>query len=158
MIIYSTKSLKKYTLLKSVFDSALSLLNQPYLSLAVNVDFVSKHKIHKINKLTRAVDKPTDVLSFPLLENVFNKEINNITFPFDTDKETGEILLGDILICTSIARKQAKEYGHSVQREIYYLALHGLLHLLGYDHEKEDDKKLMRETEEKILLSLKIER
>ncbi|MCK9574898.1 MAG: rRNA maturation RNase YbeY [Clostridia bacterium] len=158
MIIYSTKLLEKYKLMQNIFDHALKLLGQSYKKIAVNIRFVSKNLIQKINLNTRKVDKPTDVLSFPLLANVFNKKISIKNFATDTDLGTKEILLGDIVICTSIAKAQANEYGHSVEREIYYLAVHGLLHLLGYDHMEENDKIFMRETEEKILKTFNISR
>ena len=75
-------------------------------------------------------------------------------YPFDVDFSTGQLMLGEIMLCYKRAQEQSLEYGHSIQRECCYLVLHGLLHLLGYDHIDERDKALMREKEEKILSAL----
>ena len=76
----------------------------------------------------------------------------------DVDYESGKIMLGDILVCIDVMKEQAIEYGHSEEREVAYLALHGILHLLGYDHENEADKQVMRKHEEAILGCLDIVR
>lgn len=108
-----------------------------------------EEEIREINRLQRGIDKSTDVLSFPLLDRVepFTKE----NYPFDFDADTGEVLLGSIVICEQAVENQAKEYGHGKDREYAYLFLHGLLHLLGYDHIEEKDREKMREAEERIL-------
>lgn len=94
--------------------------------------------IHKLNKEYRNVDRPTDVISFALEDN---KDIE-----YDNYR-----LLGDIYICDKKVFDQAKEYGHSVKRELSFLAVHGLLHLLGYDHMKPEDEKVMFGLQEEIL-------
>lgn len=107
----------------------------------VGVTLVDNAEIHELNRMYRQVDRPTDVLSFALDEA-------------DEPAEVGgpdEHLLGDIVISAEMARKQAEEFGHSLERELAYLAIHSLLHLLGYDHKKVADKKLMRAEEERIL-------
>ncbi|MDY6303186.1 MAG: rRNA maturation RNase YbeY [Succiniclasticum sp.] len=107
----------------------------------VGVTLVDNAEIHELNRMYRQVDRPTDVLSFALDEA-------------DEPAEVGgpdEHLLGDIVISAEMARKQAEEFGHSLERELAYLAIHSLLHLLGYDHKKAADKKLMRAEEERIL-------
>ena len=96
------------------------------------------------------MDSPTDVLSFPLLSVKAGETISEKKYPYDVE-ENGELSLGDIIICEEIAKNQAEEYGHSEMREKCYLFLHGLLHLLGYDHIYEKDKQIMREKEEQIL-------
>ena len=104
----------------------------------ISVVIVDKDKIHEINKTYRNVDKVTDVISFAFEDNA------GIT-------PDGLRILGEIYLCMDKAKEQAVEYGHSNKREICYLVIHGLLHLLGYDHEKEEDKKKMRTKEEEIL-------
>lgn len=97
--------------------------------------------IHELNLKYRGKDRPTDVLSFALNEG---EEPEIIDGPTD-------VLLGDIIISVDTARCQAEEYGHSLEREIAYLTVHGILHLLGYDHEIEADKLEMRREEEYVL-------
>lgn len=104
----------------------------------VSVVVVDKEKIHEINRIYRNVDKVTDVISFAFEDN------EGIT-------PDGVRILGEIYLCIDKAKEQAREYGHSDKREICYLAIHGLLHLLGYNHEKVEDKSIMREKEEEIL-------
>lgn len=122
----------------------------------VEVTLVSKDCIREVNREQRNNDKVTDVLSFPAL---------NFRFPYDKndylvweDPSDGRISLGDILICRDVAAEQAEEYGHSEDREVAYLFVHGMLHLLGFDHEKEEDKKVMREREENVLHAMGIDR
>ena len=104
----------------------------------ISVVIVDKDKIHEINKTYRNVDKVTDVISFAFEDNA------GIT-------PDGIRILGEIYLCMDKAKEQAIEYGRSNKREICYLVTHGLLHLLGYDHEKEEDKNKMRIKEEEIL-------
>jgi len=126
---------------------------------AVELVFNSKVQMQKLNFETRAKDKSTDVLSFLFLDEL--KEVANPdkfkvfskkSYPLDYQDDVSAVFLGSIVICSSVAKKQAKEYNHSVEREIGYLFVHGLLHLLGYDHELgEKEKQEMRKLEEKIL-------
>ena len=124
----------------------------------VSVLLVSNEEMQEINKEYRGINDSTDVLSFPLIEyekkskSALHEAIENI------DMDTGEIVLGDILISVEKAYEQSREYGHSIKREIAFLTLHGMLHLLGYDHMLEDDKKIMRQKEEKVLDILNINR
>ena len=106
----------------------------------ISVTFVDMEEIHELNKLHRGVDKPTDVLSFPQFEDVCEEA-----------PEEGEICLGDVVICREKAAEQAEEFGHSFEREILYLFVHSVLHLLGYDHMEEGEKKVMKAREEKIM-------
>lgn len=117
--------------------------------IEISVSFVSKEEIHQLNKMYRQVDRSTDVLSFPMIED-FN-EIN-------WEQEEEEILLGDVVICLEQARQQAQEYGHSEKREIVYLFVHSVLHLLGYDHMEDADKSLMRRQEELVMDALDLKR
>ncbi len=106
----------------------------------ISVTFVDLDEIHELNKQYRGVDKPTDVLSFPQFDDL-EEEI----------PEVCEICLGDVVICEQKAREQAEEFGHSFERELVYLFTHSVLHLLGYDHTEEDEKKAMRAREEEIM-------
>ena len=126
------------------------------LSLAgeaeVEVNFVTEEEIRELNARTRDTARVTDVLSYPMLDEIrpFTRE----NYPFDVDPENGRVPLGSIVICREVAARQAEEYGHSRDREETYLFVHGLLHLLGYDHMTEEDKSVMREAEERILSAI----
>jgi len=136
------------------FDSVCAASHQ-LLSLqgnaCIELMFITKQEIQELNARTRAIDKPTDVLSFPFIE--FDaappKPFTAQNYPLDYQEEG--VFIGSIMICQEVAKAQAIEYGHSYQRELTYLFAHGLLHLFGYDHEVEEDKKVMRALEEKIL-------
>lgn len=124
----------------------------------VEISFVDKEQIRLLNKKERNVDKATDVLSFPTLNLKPMQKIRIKDFKDDIDQETKHLMLGDIIICEDVAKKNAEEYGHSYERELCYLIVHGFLHLLGYDHMEEDDKKVMRALEEAVLKKYKITR
>jgi len=108
--------------------------------------------IRKLNRKFRNMDKPTDVLSFPMFEK---SEIKRI---FKKGSEEEIIAFGDIVMSLEKAAEQAEEYGHSFEREAGYLAVHGFLHLIGYDHIGKEEKEIMREKEEKIMSSMSLER
>ena len=108
----------------------------------VDITIVTDEEIHQLNKTYRGVDRPTDVLSFALDEGEEEPEII---------EGEAEHLLGDIIISAPTAQAQAEEFGHGLKREITYLAVHGILHLLGYDDMEEADKKVMRKQEEAVL-------
>ena len=118
----------------------------------VYITLTNNEEIHKINKEYRDVDRPTDVLSFPMYERDEIAGLKN-----DTDDEI-EKILGDIIVSIEKVREQAEEYGHSCERELAYLVTHGMLHLLGYDHMIEEEKAVMRKREEEILETLNITR
>lgn len=122
----------------------------------VDVLITDDEGIHQINLEQRKIDRPTDVLSFPM----FNYTPGNPPVDdADADPATGLTPLGDMVISLERAREQALEYGHSVERELSYLAVHSVLHLLGYDHVDEGEEKArMREREEAILSNLGITR
>ena len=120
-------------------------------NIVVNLVFVSPEQIHEMNKKYRGVDRVTDVLSFPMLDNI--NELQN-----EIDYFTGEVEIGDIYINPQRAKEQAQEYGHSYRREVCFLALHGLLHLLGYDHIESEDEKVMFALQDKILDKANIRR
>ena len=115
----------------------------------ISVTFVDDKEIHLLNREFRNIDRSTDVLSFPLGENGV----------YDENPETGAKLLGDIVISLEHAASQAEEYGHSFQREVAFLTVHSMLHLLGYDHEEGGiEAEIMREKEEETLLKMGLTR
>lgn len=157
---------KKYIeKISSAYDEALKILKVKCKDLEVNISFVSKSEIKELNAKFRQKDAVTDVLSFPnLLEpgrtnmQLITDKLDKSTFASEINPENGTIFVGDICICKSVVFKQAKEYGNTKLREIVYMAVHGLLHLLGYDHMTDDDKAVMREMEEKIMKKVHLER
>lgn len=114
----------------------------------VDITIVDDEEIHTLNREYRNVDRPTDVLSFALDEGE-EDEPELINGP-------EEHLLGDIIISAETAQRQGEEFGHGLEREIVYLAVHGLLHLLGYDHMTDEDKKIMRAKEEEALREIRL--
>ena len=121
----------------------------------ISISFVDNEEIKDLNKQYRNIDAPTDVLSFPMLE--FNKKSNDETIVKEVFIDE-EIPLGDIVISTEKVIEQAKEYGHGQDRELAFLLVHGMLHLLGYDHIQESDEIIMRKKQEEILELLNIKR
>jgi probable rRNA maturation factor len=120
----------------------------------VSISFVDNHEIRELNKQYRDKDTATDVLSFPLMEFEETEENYN-----DEDEYVQEDkLLGDIVISLEKAQEQATEYGHSFERELAFLTVHGVLHLLGMDHEDEEQEKEMLQKQDKILQLLEIKR
>ncbi len=120
--------------------------------LYINIILTTPENIHKINKQYRNVDRETDVLSFPMYEKL---EIDDMV---KNQKFEHEDMLGDIVISIEKVKGQAIEYGHSFEREFAYMLVHGFYHLMGYDHIEEEDKKIMRPKEEKVLGELGIRR
>ena len=118
--------------------------------LSAEIIIVGEEEIQRLNREMRNTDAVTDVLSFPSLDGIFGVKIEKKNFPLGAD-EDGNLFIGSIAICRKRAEQQAEEYGHSVFREINYLAAHGVCHLLGYDHIEENDKAVMREKEERVL-------
>ena len=141
--------------LRKVAETALRVMGATDASL--DVTFVGRDRIRHLNAERRKVDRVTDVLSFPTLEKV-TLPLKKGDYPFDVDPETGKVYLGSIVICRARAREQAAEYGHSLARELSYLTVHGVLHLLSFDHIEESDKAKMRAAEEQILSALGIGR
>lgn len=137
--------------------AALEGLAKCDLPLAAEVVIVSEEEIRALNARERKTDRVTDVLSFPSMELSAGEEIFSEEHGEELD-EDGNLFLGSVAICAARAREQAKEYGHSYERELCYLAVHGILHCLGYDHEREEDKRAMREKEEETLKKLGLAR
>ena len=135
---------KDYSYLDEVFEHALK--DQKIENAMFSVIFVNEDTIQKINKECRNIDKVTDVISFAFEDNA-KMVYNDIR------------VLGDIYICIPKMINQAKEYGHSEKRELSFLALHGLLHLLGYDHvNSKEEEKIMFDLQERLLNEICIKR
>ena len=153
-IIYKDIEEKKeyQFIVESVFEQCFKEEKLQDSKLYITVTFTNPENIREINKEYRNIDKATDVLSFPMFEKEeLDKKIKNNDF-------LHEDVLGDIIISIQRVEEQAKEYGHSFERELSYMLVHGFYHLMGYDHIQEKDKKIMREKEEKILKVLNISR
>ena len=120
------------------------------LNFYLTVTLTSPEEIHKLNKEYRNVDKETDVLSFPMFEKEELEEIIE-----EQKKNLLPEVIGDIVISVEKVKEQAKEYGHSFERELSYMIVHGFYHIMGYDHIEEKDKVIMRPKEEKVLAILK---
>ena len=146
--------------IKATIDFALKEegVKIPY---QISLLFVDNEEIREINKENRNIDKVTDVLSFPMLDYEEDKVFKDmyLNYEFDeTFKDGDELVLGDIVLSLERALEQSKEYNHSFEREASYLVVHSVLHLLGYDHMEEDEKRIMRNEEEKILSKMNIVR
>ena len=126
----------------------------------ISLSFVSEVEIQEMNRIHRNVDAVTDVLSFPMFEAGELAKAAERAAQKQKEPESVEpyLLLGDVVICEAQARRQAKEYGHSYDREVVYLFVHSMLHLLGYDHMEEEDKAVMRAQEEIIMRELNLTR
>ena len=138
-------------LLNNVIVTALDE-EQVELPCEINVLITDDEGIHQINLEQRDVDRPTDVLSFPM----FDLEPGEHPDEEDEDPETGLIPLGDMVLSLERAVAQAEEFGHSVEREVCYLAVHSILHLLGYDHMVPDEEREMTEKQDEIIKKVKL--
>ena len=138
--------------ISKVLEECFKVENLPEDKLLVSITLTNPENIRKLNKEYRNIDKSTDVLSFPMFER---DEIQNMIKKQEFEHED---MLGDLVISVEKVKEQAEEYGHSFERELSYMLVHGFYHLMGYDHIKEEDKKEMRPKEEKILSDLKISR
>ncbi len=141
------KEEKKYEeIIDKVFEACFKEEDLYDYKMYISIILTDEEGIHKINKEYRNIDRPTDVLSFPMFE------------PDEIDEaKTREEVLGDIIVCIPIVKKQAIEYEHSIDREFAYMLVHGFYHLMGYDHMVEEDKVKMRAKEEIVLSKLGFE-
>lgn len=135
-------------IIKRVLQKCFEIEKLENKNLYVNVVLTNAKNIKSINKEHRGIDRETDVLSFPMFEKDEIASLDN----------TNEDILGDMVISIERVEEQAKEYGHSFERELAYMVVHSFYHLLGYDHMTEEDKKEMREKEENVLGILEIRR
>lgn len=142
---------------RKVIEKAMDYVKCPY-EAEVNVLFTDNNGIHEMNKEYRQIDRPTDVLSFPMLEY---DQAGNFDFLEDESydnfhPETGELILGDIVLSCEKIKEQAKEYGHSELRELCFLVAHSMLHLFGYDHMEDTEREQMERMQTEILEELGI--
>ena len=144
---------------RRVCESVLEEEDCPY-EVTVNLLLTDSEGIRELNREYRSTDQETDVLSFPNLDfaRAGSFEIPEEKEADYFDPDTGELLLGDICICTDRMREQAESYGHSLRREFAFLVAHSMFHLCGYDHMEEADSRLMERKQEEILESLGITR
>lgn len=142
----------------TIILAATAAMEQNGVDGTLNILFADADEIRRLNREFRDRDSVTDVLSFPA--NELMGPICDYPEPpeLELDPETGEVVLGDIAVCVERAEEQAKEYGHSLKRELCFLAVHGTLHLMGYDHEQPGDEAAMTDVQEKILNNLGIMR
>ena len=141
---------------EKLFETAGRILGEDFSKVNVSVNFVSEGEIKDLNNKFRQIDKVTDVLSFPNLEKSYFQKLTE--FDGERNPDDGILFLGDIVICKNVAKKQAKDYRHGAKREICFLALHGLLHLLGFDHIKEEEERLMKAASEDTLQAFGVSR
>ncbi len=151
--------LKEQELITSVVKEALDSEECPY-DIALNVLLTDNEAIQEINKEQRGVDAPTDVLSFPMIEYAKPADFSLVEECVEEyfHPETGELLLGDIVISVDKVREQAENYGHSIKREFAFLIAHSMLHLFGYDHMEEEERIIMEQKQRTILENLAIGR
>lgn len=138
--------------ISKVLEKCFEVENLPNEKLLVSITLTNPENIRKLNKEYRNIDKSTDVLSFPMFEK---EEITQMVK--DRIWEYNDIL-GDMVISIEQVQVQAKEYGHSFERELSYMVVHSFYHLMGYDHIKDEDKEIMRPKEEHVLGQLGITR
>lgn len=131
----------------------------PY-DIEVSVTLVDTDTIRQVNSQFRQIEKVTDVLSFPMMEYDSPRDFGGQAFQnsLSLSPDTQEMILGDILLCSEVVKTQAEEYGHSELREFCFLVVHSMLHLFGYDHIQEEDRREMEEEQRKIMERLGINR
>jgi len=150
-LIQNVEKIIEYTLEKE----------QVNIKTEISVIFIDNDEIMKINGEQRGINKVTDVLSFPMLHYPKGKVYKEVYLGFNfgaEDLNDGELILGDVVISLEKAKEQSEEFGHSFFREVSYLTVHSILHLLGYDHMVDEDKAKMRPREEEILENFNIRR
>ncbi len=135
-------------IMRKIAIEVLGLKGQPNRFVSVGVFLVSAEEIHELNREYRHKDKPTDVITFRMMDTTDGRALTRENFPLDYDYYNGLLYLGEIFICYEVAQAQAKEMGHSTDREIAELLVHGLLHILGHDHEVEEEAVVMKKYEE----------
>lgn len=138
-------------IIKKVVTECFETEGMQNINMYLNVILTNPENIRDANKKYREIDKETDVLSFPMFEK---DELAELKEKPEKIKE----VLGDIIISIPRVRQQAEEYGHSFERELAYMVVHGFYHIVGYDHMEEEDKKEMRQKEEVVLEKLNIKR
>lgn len=146
-------------LAQEVVEFAMEHEGFPY-EAEVNLTLTDNEGIHEINKMYREIDAPTDVLSFPMLSYEHAGDFSALEEGYEDNfnPDTGEIMLGDIIISIDRVREQAEAYGHSERREYAFLIVHSMLHLFGYDHMTEEEATQMEAKQHQILDAMQISR
>lgn len=145
-------------IINKVVEAAIDYEECPF-ECDVNVVLTDNERIHEVNKEFRDMDKPTDVLSFPMVEYSTPSEFDQLeNYDEFFHPETGELLLGDIMISIDKVKEQADNYGHSLERELGFLVAHSMLHLFGYDHMEEEERVVMETKQEEILQEIGLTR
>lgn len=150
---YEEKFIPDYEdIIRNVVETALDYEDCPY-EAQVYVLLTDNAEIHQVNLEQRQIDRPTDVLSFPMVEYTHPADFSDLEErePDAFHPESGELMLGDILISMDKVKEQAREYGHSEKRELAFLVAHSMLHLMGYDHMEEEERIVMEQKQEEIL-------
>lgn len=144
-------------LAEEVINFAIDHEEFPY-EAEVNLTLTDNEGIHEINKTYRQIDRPTDVLSFPMLSYETAGDFSKLEDDYDDNfnPDTGEIMLGDILISVEKVREQAESFGHSEKREFAFLIVHSMLHLFGYDHMTPEEAAVMEAKQNEILNEMNI--
>lgn len=140
-------------LIENTVNSCIELEQFP-TNIEVSVSIVDNLQIQKLNFQFRNIDSPTDVLSFPMLD--FKNIDKDSIADENINRDTGDIILGDIIISIEQAIKQSNEFGHSIQREIAFLTAHSMFHLMGYDHQNPDDEAIMIKKQKEALARIGI--
>lgn len=150
-------------IINKVIDEAVTYEKCPY-EVEVNVTLTDNEAIHEINKEFRQVDRATDVLSFPMINYDKPSDFDSLEEEFDTNTEdyfnpdTGELMLGDIVVSVEKVIEQAEKYGHTPTRELAFLVAHSMMHLFGYDHMTEEESSVMEAKQRAVLDNLGITR
>ena len=155
MIRISGATLKEKSLIKKVEKATFAHLGQPDF-FVIDMTIVGEEEIRVLNNSARGVDKVTDVLSFPCFDKL-RLPVSEKDFA-QSDYDGRRVLLGSIMICRKRAEEQAKEYGHSIERELGFLACHGFLHILGFDHIEPEDEEIMTAHQREIMDAVGLKR
>ncbi|WMJ88050.1 rRNA maturation RNase YbeY [Anaerocolumna sp. MB42-C2] len=147
------------SIIEKVVKKSLDREKCPY-EVELNVILTGNQEMKEINKEYRNIDTPTDVLSFPMIDYETPADFSGLEEEEDNyfNPETGELLLGDIIISVEKVMEQAKQYGHSLKRELAFLTAHSMMHLFGYDHMEEEERIIMEEKQKNVLDELQIYR
>ena len=141
---------------KIVTEAALDYIGCPY-EAEINLLLTTNDEIREMNRMFRQIDKPTDVLSFPMLEYETPGDFSFVEEEAEAfNPESGELMLGDIVISKEKVLAQAEAYGHSPKREFAFLIAHSMLHLFGYDHMEEEERLVMEERQREIMEKVQI--
>lgn len=157
--VEETFSFHYQELMQEVIEQSLDYIQCPY-EVDVTIIITDNEQIREVNATYRDIDRPTDVLSFPMVDFTKPEDFNQVEQNIESyfHPETGELLLGDIMISKDKVLEQAAEYGHSVERELAFLTVHSILHLCGHDHMEDTERREMEEKQKAILEGLKITR